>query len=86
MSKTAATAVRPDNGERIFTLQELTQYDGLNGSPAYLAIHGIVYDVTSVQLLRDGRHHDVFPGRDVSEQFVHNQAILNRLQVIGRLG
>lgn len=70
---------------RTFTLQELAEHDGQNGNPAYLAINGIVYDVTRVQLLKDGRHHGVMPGNDVSDQFVHNQSILNRLQVIGTL-
>jgi len=82
MSTTATTA---DIVEKTFTAQELAQYDGQNGTPAYLAIKGIVYDVTKVQLLNDGRHHGVTPGNDVTDLFVHNQAILNRLQVIGTL-
>ena len=73
------------SGQKTFTLQELAQHDGQNGTPAYLAINGVVYDVTTVQLLNDGRHHGVTPGNDVTDQFVHNKAILNRLQVIGTL-
>jgi Predicted heme/steroid binding protein len=29
-----------------FTLEELKQYNGENGQPAYVAIDGIVYDVS----------------------------------------
>ncbi len=82
----AATTIQGDTGYRIFTLEELAQHDGQNGAPGYIAINGNVYDVTNVQLLKDGRHHGVIPGSDVSELFVHNQAILNRLKVIGKLG
>jgi len=83
---TGLSETETDNGQKVFTLQELAQHDGQNGTPAYLAIHGIVYDVTRVKLLKDGLHHDVLPGKDVSDLFIHNNAILNRLPVIGKLG
>ena len=34
--------------EKIFTEKELGKYDGQNGNPAYVAIDGVVYDVTNV--------------------------------------
>ena len=80
-----ATASRASADLRTLTLHDLAQHDGQNGAPAYMAINGTVYDVTKVQLLNDGRHHGVTPGNDVTDQFVHNKAILNRLQVIGTL-
>ncbi len=86
MSETASTTASSGNAGRVFTLQELAQHDGQNGAPAYIAINGDVYDVTKVQLLKDGRHHGVTAGNDVSDLFVHKQAILNRLQIIGKLG
>ena len=85
MSESAATVLQEDSQHRIFTLQELAQHNGRNGLPGYIAINNIVYDVTNVQLLKDGRHHGVAPGNDVSDLFVHNQAILKRLQVVGKL-
>ena len=39
-----------------FTLEELAQYNGTNGKPAYVAVKGIVYDVTEAKLWRDGTH------------------------------
>jgi predicted heme/steroid binding protein len=85
MSEKKAAPAQTDSGERIITLSELTQHDGRNGVPAYIAIKGVVYDVTNVQLLKDGRHHGITAGNDVSDQFVHNKAILNRLQIVGKL-
>jgi predicted heme/steroid binding protein len=84
MSETATT--QADTEHRNFTLEELARHDGQSGAPGYIAINGNVYDVTNVQLLKDGRHHGVIPGNDVSDLFVHNQAILNRLKIIGKLG
>lgn len=85
MSEKNVTPSQAYAGERILTLRELTQHDGQGGDPAYIAINGVVYDVTNVQLLKDGRHHGVTAGNDVSDLFVHNQAILNRLQIVGKL-
>lgn len=84
MSGTASTAPE-EVKHRIFTRQELARHNGQDGAPAYIAINGAVYDITRVQLLRDGRHHGVTAGNDVSDQFVHKEAILNRLQIVGRL-
>jgi predicted heme/steroid binding protein len=68
-----------------FTLEELARFDGQNGAPAYLGINGKVYDITGVQLFRDGKHHGVTPGNDVSDLFVHKINILNRLNLVGEL-
>jgi len=68
-----------------YTVDELTRFDGRNGAPAYVAIHGKVYDITSVPLFRDGKHHGVTPGNDVTELFVHKSNILNRLNLVGEL-
>jgi predicted heme/steroid binding protein len=40
--------------ERKFTLEELKQYDGRDGRPAYIAYKGKVYDVTDSFLWIDG--------------------------------
>ena len=74
-----------EGAAQTFTLAELTRFDGRNGAPAYVAIHGKVYDITGVHLFRDGKHHGVTPGNDVTEIFVHKSNILNRLNIVGQL-
>jgi predicted heme/steroid binding protein len=86
MSKSTLHTPGGGSGQKTLTLPELAQYDGQNGNPGYIAINGIIYDVSGVQLLRDGRHHGVLPGSDVTDLFVHNKAILNRLKIVGQLG
>ena len=85
MSQSAAAENRQEQGLRSFSLNELATFDGENGAPGYIAIHGKVYDITSVPLFRDGKHHGVLPGNDVTELFVHKPNILNRLAIVGVL-
>ena len=85
MSATTANTTQSKSSQKTFTLSELAQFDGKNGACGYIAIKGTVYDVTNVQLLKDGKHHGVVPGSDVTGLFVHKQAILNRLTVVGKL-
>ncbi len=33
---------------KTFTLEELKQFNGQNGQPAYVAVDGVVYDVSNV--------------------------------------
>ena len=48
--------------EKTFTLDELSKYDGTNGQPAYIAVDGVVYDVTSN--FPNGEHHGCKAGTD----------------------
>jgi predicted heme/steroid binding protein len=86
MSKPEQSHGNPQEGVlQSFTSAELARFDGRDGAPAYVAIHGKVYDITSVSLFRDGKHHGVTPGNDETELFVHKSNILNRLNIVGEL-
>lgn len=58
--------------ERAFTLEELSQYNGKNGQPAYIAVDGIVYDITGSDEWEDGEHTvcNIYSaaGQDLSEE------------------
>jgi predicted heme/steroid binding protein len=74
---------------RKFTLEELKQYDGKNGKPAYIAFKGKVYDVTDNYLWGDGEHfgeHKV--GEDTSDGLSnapHGDEKLESITLIGEL-
>lgn len=81
-------AQRPTMNARTLTVEELTQYNGRNGKPAYVAINGIVYDVTGNAAWAAGTHFGLRAGNDLSIQFssCHLQNdILLRLPVVGNL-
>lgn len=75
--------------EKIFTLDELKNYDGKEGRKAYIAVDGVVYDVTNVAAWKGGTHHGNNAGNDVSDRIVkapHGKSILEKLEVVGKLG
>ena len=42
--------------QRVFNLDELKNYNGQNGNPAYVAVNGVVYDVTNSSKWKNGVH------------------------------
>ncbi len=51
-----------------FTLDDLKQYDGQGGRPAYVAYEGSVYDVTDSPMWPDGDHEGMhMAGADLTE-------------------
>ena len=64
-----------------FTKETLSNYDGKNGRPAYIAVNGIVYDVTN------GEHHGIRAGKDVSFDLTntspHGEKVLVNANQVG---
>jgi predicted heme/steroid binding protein len=77
------------NAEREFTPEQLKQYDGKQGRPAYIAYKGKVYDVTDSYLWTDGDHQGQHAaGRDLTEEIVnapHGEETLERIKPVGTL-
>jgi predicted heme/steroid binding protein len=75
--------------QRKFTLEELKQYDGREGRPAYVACKGKVYDVTDNYLWVDGDHQgEHVAGKDLTEDRArapHGEENLERVKLIGIL-
>jgi predicted heme/steroid binding protein len=66
---TATPTTQPpttESADRVFTVSELANFNGLNGQPAYVAVDGVVYDVTNNPSWAGGNHRGVQAGQDVS--------------------
>jgi predicted heme/steroid binding protein len=76
-----------------FTLDELATFNGQNGSPAYVAVDGIVYDVSNSSFWKGGAHSTcnlgAMAGKDLSELITQAPARmrsdLQRMPVVGSL-
>ena len=73
------------SNEKTFTVTELAKFDGKNGNPPYVAVDGIVYDMTGV--FKDGFHYSHFAGKELTNAFYsqHVKAQITKYPVIGKL-
>lgn len=71
------------------TLAELSEYDGMDGSDAYIAVDGVIYDVTNVSAWSGGSHNGLYAGQDLTEEInnlsPHGTSVLDDLDIVGEL-
>jgi predicted heme/steroid binding protein len=77
-----------EDRQRKVTLEELAQYDGSDGKPAYVAVNDTVYDVSNNPVWRGGNHYGLIAGKELTAAFegCHGvKEILNKLPIVGTL-
>lgn len=71
------------------TLEELAAYDGKDGNPAYVAVEGVIYDVSGSSRWRNGEHNGYSAGQDLTEQIKsispHGLSVLTRMPAVGKI-
>ena len=76
-------------GELKLNSEELKQYNGQGGKPAYIAYKGKIYDVSGSSFWIGGDHlgsHEA--GKDLTEEMElapHREEVLQRVKVVGEL-
>jgi predicted heme/steroid binding protein len=89
-SQTSTTqSTQTTTTQRTFTLAELATYNGDDGTTAYIAVNGIVYDVTHASDWTNGWHKELhLAGTDATTAFAgspHSASLLNSLTIVGTL-
>ncbi|MFD1018374.1 cytochrome b5 [Thalassobacillus hwangdonensis] len=71
------------------TREQLSEFTGMNGKPAYVAVDEIIYDVTNNAAWSVASHFGLTAGEDLSQEFASchtgQQWILETLPPVGRL-
>ena len=71
------------------TAEELSAFNGKDGQPAYVAVDGVIYDVTEVSFWKNGDHNGFEAGRDLTEEIKtispHGISKLKGLPIVGSL-
>ena len=85
------TAVEEETTDEMIelTVEELSEYDGKDGSKAYVAVDGIIYDVTGLNAWQNGMHNGVTAGKDLTDEIKndspHGTSKLNKAKKVGKL-
>ena len=79
-----------EDGEELeMTLEELAEFDGTNGKKAYVAVDGIIYDVTDSEFWKNGAHNGFQAGRDLTKEIKeispHGVKNLERVERVGKI-
>jgi predicted heme/steroid binding protein len=72
------------------TVEQLAHYNGADGNPSYVAIDGIIYDVSPIKAWRKGKHKGRHvAGNELSDELKknspHGPKVLKKLKVVGKL-
>ena len=81
-------AIPVQGGLQVLRRNELLKYNGKNGSPAYVAVNGMIYDVTNSAAWAAASHFGLSAGSDMTGAYASchaNQDVLSHLKVVGRL-
>ncbi len=74
---------------RRFKREEVRQYNGKDGTPAYIVYEGSVYDVSRSFLWKGGRHQALHEaGHDLTSRMVeapHGPDLLERVILVGAI-
>jgi predicted heme/steroid binding protein len=90
---TAGTDTTAAAQSKTFTVAELARFNGQNGTPAYVAVDGVVYDVSNSAYWKSGQHSScnlgAMAGQDLSELIKQApprmRSDLQRMPVVGSL-
>lgn len=79
----------PEGEELILTVEELSEFNGMDGKPSYVAIDGVIYDVTDAPPWKGGMHNSFSAGKDLTEEIKtispHGISKLKEVPVVGKL-
>ena len=71
------------------TIEELSKYDGRDGRSAYVAVSGVIYDVSSSQHWQGGNHEGAHQaGLDLTEELKsapHVRTLVERFPIVGKI-
>jgi predicted heme/steroid binding protein len=85
----APTAEEAASAEQVFTVEELAKFNGKDGAKAYIAVDGIVYDVTEISNWKNGSHNGFEAGKILSDEIKnkspHGVSKLEGLPIVGKM-
>jgi len=73
----------------VYTKSQLALRNGQDKPQIWVALNGIIYDVTESRLWRNGKHYEHWAGQDLSDELAdapHTETVFEKFTAVGRLG
>ncbi len=73
----------------VYTKSQLALRNGQDKPQIWVALNGIIYDVTESRLWRNGKHYEHLAGQDLTDELAdapHTETVFEKFVVVGRLG
>jgi len=71
-----------------YTRAELALRNGQDKPQIWIAFRGLIYEVTSSRLWRNGKHYEHWADQDLTDELAeapHNENVFDKFDPIGRL-
>ncbi|MEO7216162.1 cytochrome b5 domain-containing protein [Mucilaginibacter sp.] len=72
----------------LYTKSQLALRNGQDKPEIWVALKGVIYDVTESRLWRNGKHYEHWAGQDLTEELAdapHTETVFEKFKVVGRL-
>ncbi|MBD1363922.1 cytochrome b5 [Mucilaginibacter sp. ZT4R22] len=72
----------------VYTKSQLALRNGQDKPQIWVALKGIIYDVTESRLWRNGKHYEHWAGQDLTEELAdapHTEGVFEKFKVVGKL-
>lgn len=70
-----------------FTRSQLALHNGQDKETIYVAYQGLVYDVTTSRLWRNGKHYEHWAGQDLTAELAdapHSAQVFEKFEAVGK--
>ncbi len=73
---------------KVFTKQQLALRNGQDRPEIWVAYRGVIYDVGSSRLWKNGTHYEHWAGQDLTDELAdapHTEKVFKKFRAIGQL-
>ena len=71
-----------------FTKSQLALRNGQDKPQIWVALHGVIYEITDSRLWKNGEHYEHWAGQDLTDELKdapHTEKVFEKFKAIGRL-
>jgi predicted heme/steroid binding protein len=72
----------------VFTSRQLALRNGQDKPEIWVALNGVIYDVTLSRLWKNGKHYEHWAGQDLTNELKeapHTEKVFDKFKIIGKL-